>query len=62
MVVFRSFCDSVALSEELIGKMSFSSRFPQYFITAMFTPAEQVHTTLSAVANIDAAVAPADEE
>jgi hypothetical protein len=34
----------VALSDELTGKSNLESLLPQYFITAMFTGAEQVVT------------------
>jgi hypothetical protein len=37
--VRRSSCERVTLREELVGRLSFGSRFPQYLITAILTGA-----------------------
>ncbi len=37
--VRRSDWERVTEREELVGRLSFGSRFPQYFITAIFTGA-----------------------
>lgn len=42
VVVFKSLWFKVALMEELMGKIKFSSRLPQYFKTAILTGALQV--------------------
>ena len=45
--VYMSLIESVTLREECKGRFSFSSLFPQYFITAIFTGVRTVTSSLS---------------